>query len=538
MEVLVTAPPCVLYEDEALLVVNKPAGLNTHSPTPHSGEGMYEWLRHRDPRWAKLVIMHRLDKETSGVLIFSKTDQGNRSLTDQFTQHLVRKRYMLLTDGKAPRKELTVKTRISRIGDKYASHASKGEEAITTFRPANAAEVAKASLPSSAQLIVAEPLTGRTHQIRVHAAENGFPVLGDSLYGGSPAPRLFLHSATMECRHPLSTELLQFSAPIDFASEARQALRHALISPALTSACRLIHGASDGWPGWYVDRFEDFLVAESETMPTPADEDRLRGLLNATGASGVYHKKLARQAGRLATTEASPRHWFGEKLNGDLIVRENGLRFLVRLDQGYSLGLFLDQRDNRLRSLTGHIAADFDLPPGGFDVLNTFSYTCGFSICAARHGARTTSIDLSRKYLEWGKSNFLANDIDPVGHDLIYGDTLDWLGRFRKKQRQFDLILLDPPTFSQSKIGGVFRAQKDYGRLVAAALAVLKKDGILFASTNAADWAAEDFIHVLHSSVAAARRKILKTHYVPQPPDFPISREESAYLKTIWLQVG
>src|ERR1022692_2776284 len=90
--------PCVLFEDEHLLVVNKPAGMNTHAPSPFAGEGIYDWLRHREPRWANLAIMHRLDKETSGVMVFAKTPLANRSLTGQFSAHGVRKKYLLLTD--------------------------------------------------------------------------------------------------------------------------------------------------------------------------------------------------------------------------------------------------------------------------------------------------------------------------------------------------------------------------------------------------------------------------------------------------------
>src|SRR5580692_2934066 len=95
-------PPCVIFEDEHLLVVNKPAGLNTHSPAPFAGEGIYEWLRHREPRWAALAIIHRLDKETSGIMVFGKTAVANRSLTDQFTARGVRKIYRLLTARPLP----------------------------------------------------------------------------------------------------------------------------------------------------------------------------------------------------------------------------------------------------------------------------------------------------------------------------------------------------------------------------------------------------------------------------------------------------
>jgi 23S rRNA (cytosine1962-C5)-methyltransferase len=203
----------------------------------------------------------------------------------------------------------------------------------------------------------------------------------------------------------------------------------------------------------------------------------------------------------------------------------------------------LDQRDNRRRFLTGHIAADFPLRPSGansppWEMLNIFSYTCGFSVCAAQAGAKTTSLDLSKKYLEWGRRNFALNELDPAGHDFIYGDAFDWLRRLAKKERTYDVVVLDPPTFSQSKENGTFRADKDYGKLVAATLPVLKPGGVLLASTNAADWEPEEFLADVESAIRDAQRKILARHYVPQPPDFPISRDEPAYLKTVWLRVG
>ena len=86
--------PAVIFEDEHLLVINKPAGLNTHSPSPYTSEGIYDWLRHREPRWADLAIIHRLDKETSGVMVFGKSPIANRSLTGQFTGRTVRKQYV------------------------------------------------------------------------------------------------------------------------------------------------------------------------------------------------------------------------------------------------------------------------------------------------------------------------------------------------------------------------------------------------------------------------------------------------------------
>ena len=204
------------------------------------------------------------------------------------------------------------------------------------------------------------------------------------------------------------------------------------------------------------------------------------------------------------------------------------------------MGLFLDQRENRRRLLVNWAAADFPVFPNGAagaEVLNTFAYTCGFSVCAAKAGARTTSLDLSKKYLEWGRRNFALNQLDPAAHDFIFGDAFDWLRRLEKKGRFYDLVVLDPPTFSQSKLAGAFQAERDYGRLALAALPLLKPDGILFASTNAARLEPEKFLTVLSEAIEKTGRKILQQHYEPQPPDFPVHRDEPAYLKTVWLRV-
>ena len=578
-------PPCVLHEDEHLLVVNKPAGWNTHAPSPYAGEGIYDWLKHREPRWASLAIIHRLDKETSGVLTFGKTPLANRSLTAQFAGREVRKKYVLLTDRAPKQREFTARSKITRAGERYMSGA-QGDPAETLFSVA--ADVRRLKSKAGVQHeppyvccyeVVAEPLTGRTHQIRVHAAEHGFPVLGDTLYGGTPFARVCLHAAELGFKHPGSGDGMTFTAPATFNADARLALRAVVMEPEATDAFRLIHGAADDWPGWYVDRLGNFLLSQSERELTaeqqawlaragapasgPARLDYPQRAASEPGVPlrGVYHKTLSRHVRGAKVHESSPQFVLGQGAPERFAVLENGVQFELGFGEGYSVGLFLDQRDNRRRLLTGHVGAGFPLFVGqasrlsptfpGSDstengdrrgacptVLNCFAYTCGFSVCAALGGARTTSLDLSKKYLEWGRRNFVLNGLDPAAHDFIYGDTFDWLKRFAKKQRVFDVVLLDPPTFSHSKESGVFRAEKDYGRLVAAALPVLQPGGVLFASTNAAEWPPEDFLAQVEAVIRKAGRRIAQQHYVPQPPDFPVSREEPAYLKTVWLRVA
>lgn len=525
--------PLVIFEDEHLLVINKPAGWNTHAPSPFAGEGVYDWLRHREARWAKLAIIHRLDKETSGVIVFGKTALANKSLTQQFATRAVAKKYLLLTDRNVSRKEFVVVSNIVRAGERYVS-SSAGDRAETRFRVIGR--------EGAFTQLEAEPVTGRTHQIRVHASEHGVPILGDALYGGTGAGRVFLHAQELVLQHPESGTAMTFRASYDWSQDdgSALALREAVVEPQVTNCFRVIHGASDRWPGLYVEKLGEFLLAESEA-PLRDNESALIGsLMNSLGCRGAYHKLLNRDIRRTEAKDASPRHVLGETAPERFAVRENGISFELSFAEGYSVGLFLDQRDNRRRLLVNHVASDFSLferGTAGAELLNVFAYTSGFSVAAAKAGARTTSLDLSKKYLEWGRRNFSLNGIEPAGHDFIYGDAFDWMKRLAKKGRAFDCVVLDPPTFSKSRESGTWQAEKDYGRLVEAALPLLKSNGVLFASTNSARLMPDKFIAMIHAAASHLRRAIVRQHYVPQPPDFPISREEPAYLKTAWLRV-
>lgn len=553
--------PCVIFEDDHLLAVDKPAGMNTHAPSPYAGEGIYEWLRSREPRWASLAIIHRLDKDTSGVMVFGKTPEANRSLTEQFARRLTHKQYVLLTDRMVPVKEFTARTALVRVGEKYVSRPQKsgGETAETRFRlvEQSSGRTMPSTIPTqslrsgSCIAWLAEPVTGRTHQIRVHAAERGFPVLGDELYGGTPAARVYLHAAELRLKHPVTNKEIVFNAPANFAADPRVALREKLIEPQLTNAFRLIHGASDGWPGGYLDRMGDFLLSESEGPVNSNRHNQMTQLAKHCGARGAYHKILRRQFRGVTGGETGPRLLFGEPALPSFVIRENGLPYELSFNEGYSNGLFLDQRENRRRLLTGYIAPGFMLPStssrGKTDapeqsvkrnLLNTFSYTCGFSVAAAKAGMQTTSVDLSKKYLEWGKRNFGLNQIPTAGHEFICGDVFEELRRFGKKGLLFEVILLDPPTFSQSKSSGAFRAEKDYGRLLQLALPLVRNNGVLFASTNAASWPAVEFLELIKSEVRRSSREISQIHFVPQPLDFPMSRAEPGYLKTVWMRIA
>jgi 23S rRNA (cytosine1962-C5)-methyltransferase len=274
----------------------------------------------------------------------------------------------------------------------------------------------------------------------------------------------------------------------------------------LTNAVRLVDGAGDGLPGLIIDDFAGRWMVQTigELEPT---------LDPAVGYRSLYWKPL------LKTSKAGLKHLGGDLLAEPFYVRESGLKFEIDFQSGYSPGLFLDQRINRQK--LSALANDKTL-------LNAFSYTCAFGVTAAQSGASTVNLDLSRRYLDWGKRNYEINRLRAEDHDFIYGEVFDWLGRFRRQGRKFDVIVLDPPTFSRDRKSKVFRIEDDYGALAGLAAQCLHRDGLLFCSTNFRGMTFDEFLRILRTAVARPFKAVAGS----MPPDFTGDK----YLKTVWLQ--
>jgi 23S rRNA (cytosine1962-C5)-methyltransferase len=161
----------------------------------------------------------------------------------------------------------------------------------------------------------------------------------------------------------------------------------------------------------------------------------------------------------------------------DFVIAESGLRFLVNLDAYLDTGLFLDHR--AMRALVRELAA-------GRRMLNLFAYTGSFTVYAAAGGAiASDTVDLSNTYLDWAARNFALNGLDTGRHTLIRADVLEWLDLALDEGRRYDLIVLDPPSFSNSKaMTDVLDIQRDHARLVANARTLLAAGGELLFSTN------------------------------------------------------
>jgi 23S rRNA pseudouridine1911/1915/1917 synthase len=207
-----------LYQDPWLLAINKPAGLPCHPHRPGSDSVLSRLTvrLEREGNRQPPVLLHRLDMETSGVLLFALSEEGNRSLSRQFAERQLEKVYLAVTAGHPPA-EFKVHNRLGkgRRGRTCSTEQPYGQEAITDFKVLNRG--------MGWSLVEARPHTGRTHQIRVHLAEAGFPLLGDRLYGGptslgvdgrmiSPG-RCLLHAERVSFRHPADSREMTLKAP-------------------------------------------------------------------------------------------------------------------------------------------------------------------------------------------------------------------------------------------------------------------------------------------------------------------------------------
>jgi 23S rRNA pseudouridine955/2504/2580 synthase len=219
----------VLFEDEYLLAVDKPAGLAVHGGSGIA-HGVIERLRAGRPEAKFLELVHRLDRETSGVLLLAKKRSALTAMHEDLRERGMDKRYIAAVSGRVRDELRRVKVALRKYatadGDRrVAVDAREGQEAETVFR--------RLARGEEFSLVEAELLTGRTHQIRVHLAHIGHPILGDEKYGDfalnralrkGGLKRMFLHAASVSLRHPATGEMLTIRSPLpaDLATFRRE----------------------------------------------------------------------------------------------------------------------------------------------------------------------------------------------------------------------------------------------------------------------------------------------------------------------------
>ena len=214
--------------------------------------------------------------------------------------------------------------------------------------------------------------------------------------------------------------------------------------------------------GWLMqpEEYEEWLAGVKEAV----------GFVTGFAPEQIHLKRRERQRGKEQYEKTGTQ---GE----DFVVHENGRKFWVNLDKYLDTGLFLDHRNTRKR--VGEMAA-------GKRFLNLFSYTGSFTVYAATGGAVSSeTVDLSNTYLDWARRNFELNGVDAAQHQIVRADVFQYLQTGIEQGKQFDLIVMDPPSFSNSKkMLDILDIQRDQAKLVDCAMKLLAKDGLLFFSNN------------------------------------------------------
>lgn len=314
--------------------------------------------------------------------------------------------------------------------------------------------------------------------------------------------------------------------------EAARARRKALENDPNTTAYRLVNADGDGIPGLTLDCFDGVLVASLYTELEAATETALiETIAELLAPRAVYLKRRPREARHLANTArdqlAPELPVYGEALE-TLTVLEHGVKYLIRPGGDLSVGLFLDMRDTRawLRPRVREKT-----------VLNAFAYTCGFGLVSRLgRASRVVNLDLSRRVLDWGTENYALNNLEAERPDFISGDVFDWLDRFARKQERFDIVILDPPSFSTAK-GSRFSAAADYDKLAALASRIVAPGGMLLACCNHAKLPRRTFARMLTDGVKDAGRKARVIASLKQSDlDYPVPDDLEGSLKVIVLE--
>lgn len=201
----------ILYEDKYIVVLNKPAGLSVlNEGWDEKAPFMRQML---EKKYGRIWVVHRLDKTTSGVMVFARTAEAHRDLNTQFEQHKIEKIYHAVVENIPEWDEYTARHLLhTNVGRKHRTvvDANRGKPSETEFH------LRREYWANNAARIEARPKTGRTHQIRVHLAALEFPIVGDTLYGAEPSEmigRPALHAQSLSFVHPKSKEKVTFTAP-------------------------------------------------------------------------------------------------------------------------------------------------------------------------------------------------------------------------------------------------------------------------------------------------------------------------------------
>lgn len=349
----------------------------------------------------------------------------------------------------------------------------------------------------------------------------------------------FLALGLFDPASPLRVRILHAGPPVTVDAgwwrrhfDASLARRETLFDPQ-TNGWRAVHGENDGWPGLVLDRYGDVAVVKLYTAAWLPRLDELIPLFQERLQARAIVLRLSRNIADQARREfgrADGQSLLGDPVTEAVVFLEDGLRFEAEVVRGQKTGFFLDQRENR--RMVGSLARDAE-------VLNCFSFSGGFSLHAARGGARSvTDLDISPHALEGARRNFALNRDQPAiaaaHHETVQADTFDWLAS--SARRAFDVVILDPPSLArrESERAGALAA---YARLATLGAGRVRPGGVLFAASCSAHVPTDEFLEAVRDGLRRAGRAFTELQVTAHPPDHPARFLEAHYLKGIYLRL-
>lgn len=341
-------------------------------------------------------------------------------------------------------------------------------------------------------------------------------------------PTAPIRARLLHAGEPVTIDAAWFHTQIHTAVARRQPLAE----DPQTTGYRLVHGENDGLPGLVVDRYAETCVLK---LDTPAWVPHLNEVLAALQTAVSPQRVVLRLSRSVQALEdglyglKDGAVLWGDPLHEPVYFLENGLRFEVEPRQGQKTGFFLDQRDNRAR---------VQALAQGKRTLNVFAYTGGFSLYAARGGApQVVSLDISQPALAAAARNFKLNQHDPAvaaaAHEMLLGDAFRVLGQLQNGRRQFDLVIIDPPSFARRQ-EDVPTALATYRRLTRLGLGVLSPGGVLVIASCSSRVLAEHFFTAVIETAQAGKRPLREIARTFQPLDHPVRFTQGAYLKCLF----
>lgn len=344
-------------------------------------------------------------------------------------------------------------------------------------------------------------------------------------YGSfSPHSQISIRVLSFNPEDKIDREFIQHR--IETASQ----FRNQIINSETTNAYRVINAESDFLPGLVVDKYRDFLVCQFLSAGAEFwKKETIEILSNIFNPIGIFERSdidVREKEG----LQHSKGIIYGNTPEEPIEILENGNKFFVDIKLGHKTGFYLDQRDNRklLESFSSEC-----------EILNCFSYTGGFSVYAIKSGAiKVVNVDASADALSLAEKNFALNGIDSSKYENIQDDVFKYLRKARDTNRQFDVIVLDPPKFAES-VSQIEKAARGYKDINLLALKLLKKNGVLFTFSCSGHIVPDLFSKIIADAATDAGRDVHILKYLTQAPDHAMLTNfpEGLYLKGLVCKV-